>query len=244
MSHYSTLNEYKFDDDVDDIRGAKLFGEGGRELGHIRDVVFDHATGEIRYLVAEYGHDRRVLAPLNHIFRAVTDEDSFSSDLTLEDLDLLPAFDQKLLAHDREWRDYEKLHRSALKQRNKEAQEEYKRHWSDDPVQHMDDDVAHNITPVETETASNVTPIDRERRDDYVPDVWPERLAPVFGQAEQSSEKLHMVPQRSGSHGPAAEYGTAGLGPKWNGFAARIQRDLPDIRGRCKRCDEQDARAA
>src|SRR5437899_8349352 len=104
MAHYTTLSEYRFEADVDDIRGAKLFGEGSQELGHIRDVVFDHATGDIRYFVVEYGRDRRVLVPLDHVFRSVVDENSFSSELTSSDLDQLPAFDEKLLKNDRQWK--------------------------------------------------------------------------------------------------------------------------------------------
>jgi len=243
MSHYATLNEYRFDSDADDIRGAKLYGDGGKELGHIRDVVFEHGTGEIRYMVVEYGSDRRVLVPLDRVFRAVTDEDSFSSDLTCDDLDHLPAFDDKVLHNDRQWRDYEQLHQMSVRDR-KQAEEQYEREWSEDPVQHNEEAPAHSITPAPEADSSNVTSIDRGRRDDYMPDVWPERLAPVFGSTSNDSDKLNMVPQAEGSRGPAAEYVTAGLGPKWNGFSERIKNDLHNIRGRCERCEDKDWRAA
>lgn len=243
MSHYATLNEYRFDFDADDIRGAKLYGEGGEELGRIRDVVFEHGTGEIQYMVVEYGTDRRVLVPLDRVFRTVTDEDSFSSELSCDDLDRLPAFDDKVLQNDRQWRDYEQLHKSSMRER-KQRKERYERQWTEDPVQHREGAPAHSITPVPEPGSDNVTSIGRGRRDDYTPDVWPERLAPVFGSTSNDSEKLEMVPQAEGSRGPAAEYVTAGLGPKWNGFSERIKRDLHNIRGRCERCDDKDSRAA
>lgn len=136
---------------------------------------------------------------------------------------------------------------ARLKERAKTARQEYKRNWRDDPVQHMDDDVAHNVTPIEAGQASgsNVKTVDRQRSDDYVPDVWPERLAPVFTATEQTSDKLSMVPQGASSRTPAAEYITAGFGPQWKDFAERLQRDLPRIRGGCPRCAaELDSRAA
>jgi hypothetical protein len=211
MAHYATLSEYRFEADVDDIRGAKLFGEGSQELGHIRDVVFDHATGDILYFVVEYGRDRRVLVPLDHVFRSVVDENSFSSELTSSDLDQLPAFDEKLLKNDRQWRDYEKLHRSSMKEESA------------------------------SEGSSNMTSIDRTRNDDYVPDVWPQRLAPVFGSTRNDSEKLEMAPQTRSWH---AEDQIARLGARWNQFAAQVKQDLHDIRGKCERCAEEDTRAA
>jgi hypothetical protein len=215
MAHYATLNEYRFVADEEDIRGAKLFGEGSQELGHIRDVLFDHATGDIRYLVVEYGHDRRVLVPVDQVFRAVTDEDSFSSELSCDDLDHLPAFDENLLKNDRQWRDYEELYRSTMEDRKP--------------------------SPAMEKEPSNVTPMDLPRRNDYVPDVWPQRLAPIFGSTRNDSEKLEMAPR---TRGWQTENLMARLGPRWNQFAGQVRRDLHAIRGKCERCEEKDTRAA
>lgn len=113
MPHYATLKEYRFDSSADDVRGAKLRSENGENLGFIRDVVFDHATGDICYLLVESDYDRCVLVPLDRVFCAVND-DSFRSDLLNQDLNQLPAFDEKILQHDRQWHAYEKLHRSTM----------------------------------------------------------------------------------------------------------------------------------
>lgn len=243
MEHYATLQDYKFDADIDDIRGAKLYGEGGEELAKIKDVVFDHDTGTIRYLVADEGHDRRVLVPISEVRTAITDARDFDSDLTKNDMDRLPAFDDKMLKNDTEWNNYKKLHEQALKDREKAAVREYKRDWTDDPVEHMTEDVAHTITPIEV-APSNVTPIDRGRKDDYVPDLTPQRLAPIFTNTAQTSDKLNMVPNAGHSRGPAAEYVTAGLGPKWNGYQERIRRDLPRLRGTCETCERDNKKVA
>jgi hypothetical protein len=54
MAHYGLLREYRFSDDVDDIRGATL-GVSNEKLGKIDDVIFDHASGTIQYAVVDSG---------------------------------------------------------------------------------------------------------------------------------------------------------------------------------------------
>jgi hypothetical protein len=248
MAHYSTLQDFQFDTDVDDLRGATLYGEGGANLGRIDDIVFDHQTGDITHLVAKEEHGRCVLVPVSMVRPAIANDRDLQCDLSREDMDRLPAFDDKMLKHDEEWKHYMQLHRQVLKDRNKAAEREYDREWTDDPVEHKTDDVAHLITPVDVEPTSNVTPIDRGRRrrneDDYVPDLTPQRLAPVFTNTAQTPDKLNMVPHAEHSRGPAAEYQTAGLGVKWNGYQEMIRRELPTLRGACETCESDERKIA
>jgi uncharacterized protein YrrD len=58
MPHYGTLRDYHFtdvDEATDDIRGAKVYGLNDEKLGKIDDVIFDHSTGDIRYVVVDTG---------------------------------------------------------------------------------------------------------------------------------------------------------------------------------------------
>ena len=58
MTHIGTLRDYRFaevDEAADDIRGAKVYGMDDEKLGKIDDVIFDHATGAIRYVVVDTG---------------------------------------------------------------------------------------------------------------------------------------------------------------------------------------------
>jgi hypothetical protein len=245
MAHYATLGEYQFDADVNDLRGATLYGDGGARLAQIEDVVFEHGSGNIEYLVAREDHGREVLVPINLVRASIVSDEDLDSDLTLEDINQLPAFHAEMLKHDREWKNYLQLHRQTLEDRNRLAQKQYKQEWTDDPVEHRTDDVAHNITPVEAESSSNVTPIDRARtEDDYAPDLTPQRLAPIFTNTAQTSDKLNMVPNVGHSRGPAAEYQTAGLGVKWNGYQEMIRRDLPRLREECETCRGNREKAA
>jgi hypothetical protein len=49
------LRDYRFADNVDDIRGATLYGQDNDKLGKIDDVIFDHASGTIQYAVVDTG---------------------------------------------------------------------------------------------------------------------------------------------------------------------------------------------
>ena len=55
MPHYGTLRDYQFSDaeTADDIRGAKIYGRDDDKLGKIEDVIFDHSTGAISYVVVD-----------------------------------------------------------------------------------------------------------------------------------------------------------------------------------------------
>src|ERR1700688_4239478 len=55
MAHYGTLKDTRIADAAGDIRGSHLYGLNDEKLGKIDDVIFDHATGNIRYVVVETG---------------------------------------------------------------------------------------------------------------------------------------------------------------------------------------------
>jgi hypothetical protein len=135
MAHYGTLRDYNFTADADDIRGADLYASDGK-IGAVKDVIFDHDSGDIHYLVAEV-KDRKVLIPASHIFRSTEDEDSFETDLTKEEAARLPEFDEKKLDAERDWEEHNKSHRDAWKAREDRYEAEYKKGWEEDPVMHQ-----------------------------------------------------------------------------------------------------------
>ena len=235
MSHYSTLQDFQFDADIKDIRGAALYGADQSKIGKIADVVFDHENGTIRYLVADIGHSRRVLLPLNHLYRTAIDEDAFETDLTTAELDRLPAFDQKVLDSDQSWKSYEQLHRSALEERDKAAVREEKKDWEENPVMHQkgSDRI---ITPEEvTPSESDVVETRAEAEAIPASELFPDRLTDKFTSTTPSGEKLTLVPEESARVEDAA-YGTESLGPHWDGFEENLVERLPEIRSRCGIC--------
>jgi uncharacterized protein YrrD len=55
MAQHGMLREYRFTEASEDIRGSKLYGGNDEKLGKIDDVIFDHNTGFIRYVVVDTG---------------------------------------------------------------------------------------------------------------------------------------------------------------------------------------------
>jgi sporulation protein YlmC with PRC-barrel domain len=55
MAHYGMLRDYRFSEDVDDVRGATVYGLEDEKIGKIEDVIFDHSSGQIRYAVVDSG---------------------------------------------------------------------------------------------------------------------------------------------------------------------------------------------
>ena len=233
MSHYSTLQDYQFDADVKDIRGAALYGPDQSKIGKITDVVFDHDNGTIRYLVANIGHERRVMLPLNRIFRTAVDEDSFETDLTPAELDRLPAFDQKVFDSDQSWKSYEQLYRSSLEERDKAAIREEKKDWEEDPVMHRKSS-DRIITPDEVPDA-NASEAQASKLPIPASELFPDRLTDRFTSTTPSGEKLTLVPEESARIEDAA-YGTETLGPRWDAFEESLIEYLPEIRSRCGIC--------
>ena len=70
-AHIGMLRDYRFTEDVDDIRGSALYGIDDDKLGKIDDVIFDHNTGTIEYAVVDTGgwlSSKKFLVPADRIY--------------------------------------------------------------------------------------------------------------------------------------------------------------------------------
>ncbi len=229
MAHYATLANYRFADDVDDIRGAKVYDRDQRDIGKVEDVVFDHDNGDIRGLVVDVGR-RKVLLSTRNLFRAAVDEKAFQSDLTLGQIERLPDFDTRHLHDDRAWRDFEKRQAEAIKRENERLEKEYEREFHDDPVEHRRGS-DHLVTP----DASELPPASGEPYRVTAEDTTPRRLTGVFTDTGNTSAKLRMRP--AGTPEQAEDQAHSGLdSPSWTGFQNIIRQNLHRFRVDCPRC--------
>ena len=126
MSHYGLLRDYRFEDagTADDIRGAKIYGGDDEKLGKIDDVIFDHSTGNIRYLVVDTGgwlSSKKFLVPAGRIRGSQKHTDDFEISATKEQIERFPEYKESDLGSDEDWKRYEKKYEAA---------------WDDGPVQH------------------------------------------------------------------------------------------------------------
>lgn len=110
MPHYGLLDNYRFED-IQDVRGSEVYGVNNEKLGAVADVIFDHANGEIRYVVVDTGGwlaSKKFLVPLNRIQPYGTHENKFYAELDQERIQMLPEFKQEMLTSQDTWADYEK----------------------------------------------------------------------------------------------------------------------------------------
>lgn len=118
MPHYGTLRETKLEQDADDLRGADVYGVNDEKLGKIDDLIFDHASGDIRYVVVETGglfNKKSFLVPANRVSPYGNHEDKFYAELDKERIQMLPEYDEKALKSEPNWSEYEKHYEDQWK---------------------------------------------------------------------------------------------------------------------------------
>jgi sporulation protein YlmC with PRC-barrel domain len=121
MPHYGILRDHKMED-VDDLRGADVYGVNDEKLGTIDDVVFDHSSGDIRYIVLKTGgllSRKKVMVPANRVEPYGNHDDKFYAELDKERLEMLPEFKEETMKAQGDWSTYEK---------------DYEKHWNDSAV--------------------------------------------------------------------------------------------------------------
>ncbi|HEY1732754.1 MAG TPA: PRC-barrel domain-containing protein [Terriglobales bacterium] len=173
--HYGMLRDYRFSDDVDDIRGAALYGVDDDKLGKIDDVIFDHATGTIQYAVVDTGgwlSSKKFLVPADRIRPYGKNDDDFSINATKQQIEQLPKYDEKATTTDAQWAEQDTHQREA---------------WGSGPVMHKEGST-HSITPEASEMpAGRGSGVDDQA---YMPD----RLVNKFTSAAPDPSKIRMRP--------------------------------------------------
>jgi sporulation protein YlmC with PRC-barrel domain len=110
MPHYGILRDHKMED-VDDLRGADVYGVNDEKLGTIDDVIFDHSSGDIRYIVLKTGgllSRKKVMVPANRVEPYGNHDDKFYAELDKERLEMLPEFKEDTMKAQGDWSTYEK----------------------------------------------------------------------------------------------------------------------------------------
>ena len=187
MPHYGTLRDFRFTNDADDIRGAALYGSNNEKLGKIDDVIFDHESGGIRYVVVDTGgwlHSHRFMVPADRIEMRGDKDDEYRVNVSKAQIETFPAYDESHLREEKKWRDYEENYRKASG-------------WSEAGVLHQQD-TTRIITP-DPDTVSPNAP--HVRAGDPVEGLEPNQLphqaagpmntsATAWGQAPENT-RLH-----------------------------------------------------
>ena len=144
MAHYGLLRDYRFDGEgtADDIRGANVYGRNDEKLGKIDDVIFDHSTGVVRYLVVDTGRfsHKKFLVPRHRLHTAAEHKDGFAVNLDKSQIETLPRYHEPDLHSEEKWKRYEKQYDAA---------------WHAGPVEHRSGS-DHDVTPTPDEMGESL----------------------------------------------------------------------------------------
>ena len=251
MAHYGTLQDFRFSDTeaaADDIRGSKLYGRGDEKLGKIDDVIFDHSTGTISYVVVDTGgwlSSKKFIVPAHRLSSSAEHEDDFRVDLTKEQIESFPPYEESDVNDEDRWTDYERRYRSK---------------WETSPVMHRAE-TDRNITPTTAqmtqgtgatgpmigespgrESSLNAAGVGRERSADRSAGQREGTGAFSSGTSTESSETAQSGVNRSVTPirtDTSLDIEPSGPGRRWSAFEDKLRQRRSEIVAGCTVCGTQ-----
>ena len=213
MANYGMLRNYQFTDSAEDIRGSKLYGVDDEKLGKIDDVIFDHTSGLIRYIVVDTGGwltTKKFIVPADRLRPSAQHDDDFAVDLTKAQVESFPPYSETDLESDEQWSDYEGRYRSK---------------WDSGPVMHREG-TDHNITPTPQQIPGN-SPSARAAG-------APEAFAgtPARGNYEATDIEDTAFEQggfAAGTDTVEISNSANGIGPRWDTFQDRLRERRKEV---------------
>jgi len=187
MPHYGLLHDHKMED-IDDLRGAEVYGVNDEKLGTIDDVIFDHSSGEIRYILLKTGgllSGKRIMVPANRVEPYGNHDDKFYAELDKERLEMLPEFNDEKLKNEGDWVQFEK---------------NYEERWNDGTVMY-NKDTGRIITPPTNEQVQPTEgqPLSQQARESLKRDFTPQRMGKrdeLWGVGDSGTGKTTLRPQK------------------------------------------------
>src|ERR1700751_1398465 len=214
MSHYGVLGNYRFQEAADDIRGTHLYGLEDEKLGKIQDVIFDHGTGNVRYVVVDTGgwlSTKEFIVPAHQLHASAEHKGDFSSDLTKKQIETFPPYNKSDLQSDEKWADYQGRYRSK---------------WETGPVMHR------------AETDRNITPTTQQMQGNPVSSGTSAGVASATSRQDAAraanSSTERVVP--AGTDSVTIDNTPVGIGGRWDTFQARLRERRKEAVAGCPTC--------
>ena len=219
MPHYGLLGKHELIEAVDDVRGATLYGRDDEKLGKIDDVIFNHATGDIGYIVVDTGGwltTKKFIVPANRLQLSSKDDDDFVVDLTKQQIESFPPFRENDLESEDKWTDYEGKYRSK---------------WETGPVMHRKE-TDRNITPTSHQMLGNESSL---RASSGLPRPTPAETGDDRESVEAASASTGRI-VRAGEDTVIIENTAVGIGARWDTFQARLRERRKEAVAGCRTC--------
>lgn len=219
MAQCGMLRDYRFTNDSEDIRGSELYGLDDEKLGKIDDVIFDHSTGNIRYIVVDTGgwlSTKKFVVPAEHLRASREHKDDFAVELSKQQVEAFPPYDESYLESDEQWTDYERRYRAQ---------------WKADPVMHR------------TGTDRDITPATYQMEGNQSSERAADKASGAKDAAAATGNEVSSQPalEDDGAFetgGFAASTDTVeisdsanGIGPRWDTFQDRLRERRKEVIG-------------
>lgn len=219
MAHQGPLRDYRFSDAADDIRGATLYGLNDEKLGKVDDVIFDHSTGLIRYVVVDTGGwltTNKFIVPVDRLRGSTEHENEFAVDLNKQQLESFPHFKEADVESEKNWSDYEGRYRSS---------------WGTGSVMHREG-TDRNITPTTQQMPGNSP---SERASEGVPTGRSagSEAASIESESDEPTG-IRVVP--AGTDSVVISNSAVGIGGRWDTFQSRLRERRKKAVAGCKTC--------
>ena len=224
MSHYGVLGDYRFKNAAEDIRGATLYGAGDDKLGKIVDVIFDHSTGNVKYVVVDTGGwltTKDFIVPAKYLRVSSDHKGDISLNLTKKQVETFPPFNESDLESDEKWADYEGRYRSK---------------WETGPVMHRAE-TDRNITPTTEQLQGNAVSMSAERGGERPGGVVNASVENIDDEATSRSADAgtaRVVP--AGTDSVVIDNSAVGIGGRWDTFQARLRERRKEAVAGCATC--------
>lgn len=230
MAHYGTLNNASVSDAAQDIRGSSLYGLADEKLGKIDDVIFDHATGLIRYVVVDTGGwltTKQFIVPASRLRASLKHNDDFEVDLNKKQIESFPAYAESDLESDSKWADYEGRYRSK---------------WETGPVMHREG-TDRNITPTTQQVPGN-SPSERAA-DIAHGEAVPTRSTGISAVASRADAEAAAAPTDrivpAGTDSVVIDVSPMGIGGRWDTFQSLLRERRKQAVATCRTCSGETA---
>ncbi len=226
MAHYGTLKDVRFA--TEDIRGAHLYGLNDEKLGKIDDVIFDHSTGNIRYVVVDTGgwlSSKKFLVPAEGLRASTKHDDDFEANLDKRQIEGFPPYNESDLESESKWAGYEGRYRSK---------------WVADPVLHRAE-TDRNITPTAQQTSGNLASeqaaAQAHGQTSFNRPVSTGASRADINSAASTSDRA--VP--AGTDSVVISNSAVGIGGRWDTFQSRLRERRKEAVTGCSTCSGESA---
>lgn len=230
MAHYGVLRDAAVLQAEEDIRGSHLYGLNDEKLGKIDDVIFDHANGDIRYVVVDTGgwlSSHKFIVPADRLRSSAKHTDDYEVNLSKQQVENFPPYDESDLKSESKWSGYENKYRSK---------------WVTDPVMHRAG-TDRNITPTTFQATGNLDSERAAAAQGHGSPQAPKMGVVSAGRATDSERAdLEAASSSTGRIIPAGgdtveiSNSASGIGGRWDTFQSRLRERRRKAVAQCDTC--------